>query len=161
MVYRSPYETEKQRLEKDLEKEVEEKGFPDVIITLYLSQFIYHMGDIRTRTKELGYGSGAEARTELINEVLRDAEAFQKLRDGGKSMAKLMRGKLHLNDINHDGLPDIPDINMDLVEHVLNNEKYKEVSESCADELDVMAIHSFKKIKFIYTSLTRFLTRQI
>lgn len=118
--------------------------FHDVMYALYFSRFIYLLGDIRDKTRQLGFGDGAKEREILINEVL-NINLYNDSEDMGKSTAKLIRGKLKLEDEDGDGYVDPPPINMKQIEHVLKDERYREVSEYYATELDIMLLHSFSE----------------
>jgi len=122
------------------------EGCNDVIIALFLSQFIYYIGEVRYETKKMGFGDGGEERGELL-ETLLHGELFEQTEDKGKSFAKLMRGKLCLKDSDRDGIIDVPAINMKHLEHLLAHPKFKAVSKSCACMVSVLAIHMFKYSK--------------
>ena len=144
-------------------EEVNKKVLNDVIITLFLSNFVYALGTLRKQTKlmafteeelkkEVAIGDSFDQRN-YTPEVMKSYEASQ---ENGKNkkfdpkgpMVKLMSGNLK---VSKDPTVRTPEVNMAQLQDVLRHKDYQSVSKTFANELTVTALHSFKTNKlFIY-----------
>ena len=121
-------------------EEVDKTIFHDVMVTLYLSDFVYCLGLLRKATQSLSFtDEGLE--TEVV--IGPSFEGKDK-----KPMVKLLQGNLK---VSKDPSVVTPEINMAQFQDVLRYKGFQSVSKRFANELTITALNSFKTNKlFIY-----------
>jgi hypothetical protein len=115
--------------------------FHDVMLCLYMSDLIYTIGILRSKTRDLGYT------LETLKEEL--IYLFGKDRDGKDGLARLLTGKFKLKDEDGDGFPDPPDFDFKDLEKFIEDPKFEKFTtpafvSRCANGLTVASMESFK-----------------
>jgi hypothetical protein len=121
---------------------VDKSVFHDVIVALFLSDFVYCLGKLRKATKSLAFtDEGLKQEVVLGDSFDRNLEMNGKKLDPKGPMVKLMQGNLKVSKN-----PNIktPEVDMAQFEDVLRYGGFQSVSKRFANELIITALHSFK-----------------
>jgi hypothetical protein len=117
--------------------------FHDVMLCMYMSDFIYSVGILRTRTRDKG------CTLKSLKEEL--PYFFGEYKDNDKldGLARLLSGRFKVKDEDKDGLPDPPNFDFNDLEAIIQDPKFDkfttpEFIARSANDLTVAAIESFK-----------------
>mmetsp|Transcript_30126 Transcript_30126/g.64578 ORF Transcript_30126/g.64578 Transcript_30126/m.64578 type:complete len:651 (-) Transcript_30126:128-2080(-) len=130
-------------------EEVDQTVFHDVILSLYISKFVYYIGSFRSLTKSMGFKE--KDKYDLLEEVFKGYKTATKEEQQAMiATGRILRGQLKLMDVDGGGV-DAPPVHFDLLEEALEHPGYRCLNEAVADELGVTIFHAFQHNKiFLY-----------
>ena len=139
-------------------EEVDTTAFHDVMVAMFLSDFVYCLGAFRKKTKQLGF-TDEGLKEEVVLGKSFDVENFSREEqsivrsyedekgaafDPKSPMVRLMQGNLK---VSKDPNARTPEVSMAQFQDVLKYEGFQSVRKRFARELTITALHSFKSNK--------------
>jgi len=152
---------------------VDKDVFHDVIVALFLSDFVYCLGKLRKATKALAFTDEGLKKEVVLGdsfdeslfsedkqEIIRNYEEMNgKEFDPKAPIVKLLQGNLKVSKN-----PNIktPEVDMAQFQDVLRYDGFRSVSKRFANELSITALHSFKVNRlFIYKFDAKYNTKNL